>query len=295
MRRRFTYLVPVVAGIVCAFLFTAPVAAQSPGPWVCMTRDFANRVAYVSPVFNVKQADEMNVNPAWHKIMTDKYGISVLPYRSCQGPYPSAIAADSARMLFVKAIHERFNQQVNELSWTYGGAAVVTVAHAPAAPAASPAQPAAPASLTAADRAQFQAEVPQAKGYCEQNYRGLYDCDRFAQAVLSHRLAHPEEWEGLKGGERRRPPIHDLAIGIQYKLDCTECLNDNLLASWARKQVEGNMSQLLMTKMTTQAKVDARAACVSKAFVKHMHSDPYLHQVQPNFNAAGLDCGNPNG
>jgi hypothetical protein len=47
--------------------------------------------------------------------------------------------------------------------------------------------------------------------------------------------------------------------------------------------------------MSTLSKVDARAACVSKAFVKLMHADHYLHQVQPNFNAAGLDCGNPNG
>jgi hypothetical protein len=259
-----------------------------------MTRDFTKRVAYVSPVFNVKQADEMQVNPAWHKVMTETYGITALPYRSCQGPYASALLADSARMQFMHSIRTTFHQQVNELGWTYAGAAVITVAHAPPAPAAV-AAPAAPVALTAADRAAFQAEVPQARGYCEQNYRGLYDCDRFAQAVLQHRLAHPEEWEGQKGGQRRRPPIHDLAVGIQFKLDCTDCLDDNLLASWARKQVEGNMSQLLMTKMTTQAKVDARAACVSKAFVKHMHADPWLHHVQANFNAAGLDCGNPNG
>lgn len=293
MRRRFTPL-PAVAGLLCGILLAAPVAAQSPGPWVCMTRDFTKRVAYVSPVFNVKQADEMQVNPAWHKVMTEKYGITALPYRSCQGPYASALLADSARMQFMHSIRTTFHQQVNELGWTYAGAAVITVAHAPPAPAAV-AAPAAPVALTAADRAAFQAEVPQARGYCEQNYRGLYDCDRFAQAVLQHRLAHPEEWEGQKGGQRRRPPIHDLAVGIQFKLDCTDCLDDNLLASWARKQVEGNMSQLLMTKMTTQAKVDARAACVSKAFVKHMHADPWLHQVQANFNAAGMDCGNPNG
>lgn len=293
MRRRFTPL-PAVAGLLCGILLAAPVAAQSPGPWVCMTRDFTKRVAYVSPVFNVKQADEMQVNPAWHKVMTETYGITALPYRSCQGPYASALLADSARMQFMHSIRTTFHQQVNELGWTYAGAAVITVAHAPPAPAAV-AAPAAPVALTEADRAAFQAEVPQARGYCEQNYRGLYDCDRFAQAVLQHRLAHPEEWEGQKGGQRRRPPIHDLAVGIQFKLDCTDCLDDNLLASWARKQVEGNMSQLLMTKMTTQAKVDARAACVSKAFVKHMHADPWLHQVQANFNAAGMDCGNPNG
>jgi hypothetical protein len=295
MRRRFTHPVSVVAGLFCASLIATPVAAQSSGPWVCMTRDFTKRVAYVSPVFNVKQADAIQVNPAWHKVMTEKYGITALPYRSCQGPYPSAIIADSARMRFMDAIRTTFHQQVNELGWTYAGAAVVTVAHAPPAAAASPAAPAAPASLTAADRAAFQAEVPQSKGYCEQNYRGLYDCDRFAQVVLQHRLAHPEEWEVQKGGQRRRPPIHDLAIGIEFKLDCTDCLNDELLASWARHQVEGNMSQLLMEKMTTQAKVDARAACVSKAFVKHMRADPWLHQYQANFNAAGLDCGNPNG
>ncbi|HET7603242.1 MAG TPA: hypothetical protein VFK36_09530, partial [Gemmatimonadales bacterium] len=133
MRRRFIPL-PVVAGLVCGFLMAAPVAAQSPGPWVCMTRDFANRVAYVSPVFNVKQAEEMNVNPAWHEIMTDKYGITALPYRSCQGPYPSAIAADSARMQFIQAIRNVQHQPVNELGWTYGGAAEVTVAHAPPPP-----------------------------------------------------------------------------------------------------------------------------------------------------------------
>lgn len=293
MRRDLAHPVSVVAGLFL-FLTASPVAAQSPGPWVCMTRDFTKRVAYVSPVFGVVQADGEKVNPAWHQLMTAKYGITALPYRSCQGPYPTASSADSARMQFIEAIRNVQHQQVNELGWTYAGAAAITVAHAPA-PAPVTAMPATPVALTDADRAAFQAEVPQSKGYCEQNYRGLYDCVRFAQAVLHHRLAHPEEGEVLKGGEHRRPPIHDLAIGIQFKLDCTECLNDALLSSWARKQVEGNMSQMLMTRMTTQAKVDARAACVSKAFVKHMHADPYLHQYQANFNSAGLDCGNPNG
>src|SRR5574338_127414 len=109
MRRRLTRLVSVVAGLFCAFVITAPVAAQSPGPWVCMTRDFTKRVAYVSPVFNVKQADEMQVNPAWHKVMTEKYGITALPYRSCQGPYPSALLADSARMQFMQFIRTNFH------------------------------------------------------------------------------------------------------------------------------------------------------------------------------------------
>src|SRR6185312_5501573 len=70
-------------------------AAQGARPYVCMTRDFTKRVAYVSRVFNVQQADAPKVNPAWNQVMTSTYGITALPYQSCQGPYPSVALADS--------------------------------------------------------------------------------------------------------------------------------------------------------------------------------------------------------
>lgn len=292
MRRHIGFQAVVMTGLLGAVLAVAPVRAQAPGPWVCMTRDFSKRVAYVSPVFSVKVADAMKVNPAWHAIMTSKYGITALPYQSCQGPYPSDAVADSARTKFMDLIRTSMHQPITEVAWTYGGTPPIVVAKVAPAPAA-PAAPTAAPALTAADRAAFQAELPQSKGYCEQNLRGLFDCDCFAKMVLHHRLAHPEEMEGLKGGEKRRPPVHDLAIGIRYKLDCTECLSDQHLSTWAHDRVEGEMSQMVLTKMITQAKVDAFAACVAKGFVQQFHADPYLHQYLPAFNAAHAACGNP--
>jgi hypothetical protein len=270
------------------------VAAQSPGPYVCMTRDFSKRVAYVSPIFNVAPADAMKVNPAWNQVMTSQYGITALPYQSCQGPYPRNTTADSMRTQFITYIENTMKQKVVQLNWTYNGAAPITVAAAPASPPPATA-PAAPAVITAADKQAAQAEVPQSKAYCEQNYAGIFDCDCFAQAVLHHRLAHPEEWEVLKMGEKRRPPVHDLAIGIQYKLDCTECLDDQRLSTWARKTVEGEMSQQVMTKLITQAQADKYADCVAKAFPGKLRATPTLDKVQPAMNEARISCGNPRG
>jgi hypothetical protein len=182
-------------------------------------------------------------------------------------------------------------QKVVQLAWTYGGVPPLTVAAPPSPP---PAAPAAPAVLTAADRQAAEAEVPQSKSYCQQNYPGVFDCDCFAQAVLHHRLAHPEEWIRDQDGARR-PPVHDLAIGIQYKLDCTECLDDQRLAAWAQKTVAGGLTQAVMTKTITQAQVDHYADCVGKAFPARLRASPYLHRIQPAMNEARISCGNPRG
>jgi hypothetical protein len=190
-------------------------------------------------------------------------------------------------------------QPVSELDWTYGGAPAITVAAQPPAASPSPASAtvtaaiSAPAVATAADSAAATAEMPQSKAYCEQNYRGLFDCDCFARAVLHHRLAHPEEWQTLKAGERRRVPVHDLAIGIQYRLDCAECLDNARLAAWARTSVQQSFSEMVMTKMFTQANVDAYADCVAKAFPERFHQTPYLDKYQQALNDARLSCGNP--
>jgi hypothetical protein len=291
---RSAHLLSVSLIGISPFARVSRVAAQSPGPYVCMTRDFSKRVAYVSPIFNVAPGDAMKVDPAWHQIMTSQYGITALPYKSCQGPYPSNANADSMRTQFITYIENTMKQKVVQLNWTYSGAAPITVAAAPPS-APSAAAPAAPAVLTAADKEAAQAEVPQSKGYCEQNYAGVFDCDCFAQAVLHHRLAHPEEWITEKAGNKYRPPIHDLAIGIQYKLDCTECLDNQRLSAWARKTVEGEMSQQVMTKLITQAQVDTYANCVAKAFPGKFRATPTLDKVQPAMNEARVSCGNPRG
>jgi hypothetical protein len=258
-----------------------------------MTRDFAKRVAYVSPIFLVQPADASKVNPAWNQVMTSQYGITALPYQSCQGPYPRDIIADSARSQFIGFIQHSMQQQVVELSWTYGDASPVRVVHPPALSASSPPSNV-PAVLTTADRQAAEAEVAQSKGYCEQNYRGLFDCDRFAQAVLHHRLAHPEEWV-VSNDERYRPPIHDLAIGIQFKLDCTECLDDQRLMMWARQKVTGELSQQVLSGLISQAKVDAYAECVAKGFPARFRADPYLHRYLAALSDARIACGNPRG
>ena len=275
------------------FARVSRVAAQSPGPYVCMTRDFSKRVAYVSPIFNVAPGDAMKVNPAWNQVMTSQYGITALPSQSCQGPYPSNAIADTTRTRFITYIENTMKQKVVPLDWTFNGAAPITVAAAPASPPPA-AAPAAPAVITAADKQAAQAEVPQSKAYCEQNYAGVFDCDCFAQAVLHHRLAHPEEWIKDMDGQRR-PPVHDLAIGIQYKLDCTECLDDQRLSTWARKTVEGEFTQQVMSKLITQAQADAYANCVAKAFPGRLRATPTLDKIQPAMNEARISCGNPRG
>ncbi|HTL96433.1 MAG TPA: hypothetical protein VL157_12865 [Gemmatimonadaceae bacterium] len=293
MRRRV-----LPTGAVAALSFTllaaANLAAQGAGPYVCMTRDFTKRVAYVSRVFNVQQADAPKVNPAWNQVMTSTYGITALPYQSCQGPYPSVALADSTRTRFIDNITNTFHQQVNQLQWTYGGAPALTVpASTPATTAsATTSAPKPPATITDADRSAFQAEVPQSKAYCDQNYAGLFDCDCFAQAVLHHRLAHPEEMIRDHDGARR-PPVHDLAIGIQYKLDCTECLDDARLRAWAHKQAEGSLQQQVMTKMLTQAQADRFSDCVAKAFPAKFRATPTLGQELNAYNAVYASCGNP--
>ena len=114
--------------------------AQAPAPYVCMTRDFSKRIGYVSPVFQVAPTEAMKVNPAWNQVMTSQYGITALPYLSCQGPYPSDAVADSARTKFIENLRNTMKQQVSELSWTYDGAPAVKVGTAivfRTAPAAS--------------------------------------------------------------------------------------------------------------------------------------------------------------
>lgn len=290
---RSPYLLSLaVIGLSATVETVSPLRAQTPAPYVCMTRDFTKRIAYVSPIFNVRPADALKVNPAWNQVMTSQYGITALPSQSCQGPYPRDATADSARARFIAYIQTTMKQKVVELTWTYAGVSPVTVAPPPPPTAPPPAPP--PAVLTAADRQAAQAEIPQAKGYCQQNYEGLFDCDCFAQAVLHHRLAHPEEWITDQDG-RRRPPIHDLAVGIQYTLDCTECLEDERLMSWARKTVSAEFGHAVMSNGITQAKVDAYADCVAKAFPARFRANPYLHRYLSAMNEARVSCGNPRG
>ncbi len=289
--RRYRLLVLTASS---SAVLSSPIVAQSgPGPYYCLTRDFTKRVAYASPVFNVQQADAMKVNPAWHQIMKTTYGITALPYQSCQGPYPTLASADSARTRAIDYIKNTLKQPVTALAWTYAGAPALHFV-ARAAPASPPPTPA-PATVSAADRAAFQAEVSVSKGYCEQNYRDLYDCDAFSQAVLQHRLAHPEELVRYKGDPNpHRPPVHDLVLGVQYHLDCSRCADDQRLLSYARNRVKGNMRQLVMTGTISQAKVDAYADCVARAFPPEVHKNANVDHIQAAMNDAAVGCGNPN-
>jgi hypothetical protein len=268
-------------------------ASAQAGPFVCMTRDFAKRIAYVSPIFRAEQADQAKMNTAWHQVMTTQYGITALPYQSCQGAYPSDRNADSMRTQFISFIEDKMKQKVVQLDWTWNGAKAITVV-AQAPPPPPPPPP--PAVLTDADRKAAEAEMAQSKAYCEQNYKGVFDCDCFARAVLHHRLSHPDEWVGDKGStSKSRPPVHDLAVGVTYQLDCSECLDDQRLSAWARNTVSGELSQQVMTKLITQAKADAYADCVAKAFPAKWHASPMLHKELPAMNEARLSCGNPRG
>ena len=92
---------------------------------------------------------------------------------------------------------------------------------------------------------------------------------------------------------RRIVPIHDLEGGIKYHLDCTTCLNDQLLASWARQSVRTSFSAAVISKALTQSKVDVYADCVAKAFVPKMHARPNVEDYLKNYNEATVGCGSP--
>ncbi len=285
---------PSLAAIALPMLLASASAAfaQAPAPYVCMTRDFSKRIGYVSPVFKVAPADAMKVNPAWHQLMTAQYGITALPYLSCQGPYPSDAVADSMRTTFIENLRNTMKQQVTELSWTYGGAPAVKVAPPP--PPAPRQPPPPPATLTGSARQAAQANVASSKGYCTQNLRGLFDCDCFARAVLQHRLAHPEEWRTDRDGTRWVPD-HDLHVGIPFRLDCTECLDDAHLTAWARKTVSDGFGQQLMATLITQGQVDRYSDCAAKGFATRFRANPYLDKYEAALNEARSACGNPRG
>jgi hypothetical protein len=168
------------------------------------------------------------------------------------------------------------------MSWTYSGAPRAT-GDAPAALASSSSS----GGSTAA-----QAEMSLAKGYCVQNHSGMYNCDGYAKAVAEHRRTHPDEFITDIDG-RRIVPIHDLEVGIRYHLDCTMCLNDQMLTSWAHQRVRDNFSGAVTSKAITQAKVDVYANCVAKSFVQKMHARPNVEDYQKNFNDASVACGSP--
>lgn len=265
--------------------------------YACLTRDFSKRVGYVSPIFAVdaKQADFVTIGKAWGAMITAKYGDAALPYYPCsQGGYATPAQAKDARDRFIASVRDQMKQPIVEVAWTYDSAPAVTVAAEPAPKAAPPAppKPAAPATLTAADRQAAQAEVTYSKGYCQYNMhelRTLLDCDCFAQMVLHHRLAHPEE--RVKDVDGSRPvPVSNLIGGFGGRLDCTECLTDQRIAAYVSEMMHETNGPALQLKAITQAKLDAMIACTTKGFTESIRAKPYVDEVQRQYNLAAVTC-----
>lgn len=267
--------------VVLLFTVSVPLSAQTAGTYVCTVRDQSRQAGFVSQLFNVSAADAAKVDAAW-VARIKQYGVTPSTPPKCEG-FATFAAADSARKQFIAFVTNSLEHRIDQMPWTYGGAPPAT-ADAPAASASSPS----PGAQGAAD-----AEWSEAKGYCMQNHAGMYDCDAYAQALHDHRLAHPDEWQTLQGGQRRIVPIHDLEIGIKYHLDCTSCLRDPMLASWAREGARAQFTAAVIAKAVTQASVDTYADCVGKAFVPKMHARPNVDAYQRNFNDAMLECGSP--
>jgi len=256
-------------------------SSQAAGTWVCTALDSTRQMGFVSQVFNVSQADAPKVSPAWIAALRL---IGVVPPTppTCHG-YTKFAAADSVRKQFIAFVSNSLEERINQMDWTYA-----------AAPRATADAPVAVASTTAAGGSNAaQAEMSQAKAYCVQNHSGMYDCDGFAKAVAEHRRANPNEYVRDNSGPPRIAPIHDLESGIQHHLDCTSCLNDQMLASWARQNVEHQFSEVVISKLRTQASVDTYADCVAKAFVPKMHARPNVEDYLKNFNDASVGCGSP--
>ena len=259
---------------------TSTVSAQTSGTWFCTALDGSRQAGFVSQLFNASQADAAKVSQAWNSAIK-QYGVTPSKPPACQR-FTKFAAADSARKVFIAVVSNSLEQRIDQMSWTYAGAPKAT-GDAPVAVASGPSSSASSAA---------QAEMSKAKAYCVQNHSGMYDCDAYAKAVYQHRQAHPEEVITDMDG-RRIVPIHDLETGIKYHLDCTTCLNDQMLASWARKGVRDNFSGAVISKAVTQAKVDVYADCVAKAFITKMHARPNVEDYLKNFNDASVGCGSP--
>ncbi len=258
----------------------APVAAlsaQAAGTYVCTARDNSRQAGFVSQLFNVSQADAAKVGSAWDSAVR-RYGATPSSPPECKG-FAKFAAADSARKQFIAFVTNSLEYRIDQMSWTYAGAPKAT-GDIPAAVASSP-------SGSGSDKV-----VSEAKGYCEQNHKGMYDCDGYAKAVADHRAAHPDEKITDIDGTRI-VPIHDLEVGIRYHLDCTACLDDEMLAAWARQSVRTTFSAAVLSKAVTQASVDVYADCVAKAFVPKMHAKPNVEDYLRNLNAAMEGCGAP--
>ena len=255
-------------------------SSQAAGTWVCTALDSTRQMGFVSQLFNVSQADAPKVSPAWSAALK-LIGVTPPTPPTCRG-YTTFAAADSARKQFKAYVSNSLEQRIDEMEWTYAGALRAT-GDAPVTVAST--TPAGGSNAT-------QAEMSQAKAYCVQNHSGMYDCDGYAKAVADHRRANPNEWITDIDG-RRIVPIHDLESGIQHHLDCTSCLNDQMLASWARQNVEHQFSEVVISKLRTQASVDTYADCVAKAFVPKMHARPNVEDYLKNFNDASVGCGSP--
>jgi len=256
-------------------LLGAPIgtlSAQVAGTYVCTARDASRQAGFVSQLFNVSQADASKVGPAW-EIAVKQYNVTPSQPPACHG-FAKFAAADSARKAFIAFVTNSLEWRIDKMSWTYAGA-----------PRATGDAPTAAVTSTSP-------RMSEAKAYCVQNHSGMYDCDGYAKAVADHRQAHPDEWITDVDG-RRIVPIHDLEVGIKYHLDCTACLNDSLLTTWARQQVRQSFSAAVISKALTQSKVDVYADCVAKTFVPKMHAKPNVEDYLRNYNDASVTCGSP--
>ncbi len=279
---RFRLACTVFLSIVLLPLFTSSTIAsgQASGTWVCTARDTSRQAGFVSQLFNAPQADGARINAAWNAAIK-QYGVTPSMPPACQ-VFAKFAAADSARKQFIAFVTNSLEYRIDQMRWTYSGAPQATGA-SPALVSSSP---------TTVGSSAAQSEMSKAKAYCVQNHSGMYDCDGYAKAVYDHRRAHPDEWITDIDG-RRIVPIHDLEVGIKYHLDCTACLNDQMLASWARQQVRDSFSGAVISKAITQPKVDVYADCVAKAFVPKMHARPNVEDYQKNFNEVSVACGSP--
>lgn len=259
-------------------LLLAPVtlSAQAAGTYVCTARDASRQAGFVSQLFNVSQDDAAKVTPAWTSAIK-QYNVDPSTPPACQG-FAKFAAADSARKQFIAFVTNSLEYRIDQMSWTYAGAPKATGD--------------APAAATSSPSGAGHSVMSEAKAYCVQNHSGMYDCDGYAKAVAEHRAAHPDEKITDVDGTRI-VPIHDLEVGIKYHLDCTACLNDEMLAAWARQSVRSSFSHAVISKALTQSSVDAYAECVAKGFVPKMHARPNVEDYLKNFNEASVACGSP--
>jgi hypothetical protein len=128
------------------------------------------------------------------------------------------------------------------------------------------------------DRVVVVREVRQARGYCQEDVslQALFNCDRFADAVVKYRATHmSEKFPSLDpGGKLLWEPLDKVLQNPRF--DCSACLDDPRTKVWAEKQSRKFLAMGTSASKVTEADLRKLADCFAQEFTTRFRAKPAL-------------------